>query len=77
MEVSNKIGYVLPWVVWLNGLSTSLQTKMSQVRFLVRAHAWAAGQVPIWGCVRGSQLMYLSHIDVSLTLFLSILISLK
>ena len=35
-----------------------------------RAHAWVAAQVPSWGPARGSQSMYLSHIDISLPLFL-------
>ena len=38
------------------------------VRFPVRAHAWVAGQVPIWGRARGNQSMYFSHINVSLPL---------
>ena len=59
-----------PWLVWLSGLSIGLWTKRSQVQFPVRAHAWVAGQVPSWGHARGSQLMFLSHIDVSLTLSL-------
>ena len=33
-------------MVWLSGLSTGLQIEGSLVRFLVRAHAWIAGQVP-------------------------------
>ena len=36
----------LPRLVWLSGLSTSLQTKGSLVWFPVRAHDWVAGQVP-------------------------------
>ena len=46
---------------------------------LIRAHAWVAGQVPGWGHVRGNQLMFLSHINVSLPLFLppSLPLSLK
>ena len=35
-----------PWLVWLSGLSASLWTNGSPVRFPVRAHAWVAGQVP-------------------------------
>ena len=58
------------WLVWLSGLSTSLQTEGSPVLFPIGAHAWVAGQVPSWGCVRGNQLMFLSHTDVSLPLFL-------
>ena len=40
---------LVPWLVWLSRLSTSLRTKRPLVRFLVRAHAWVAGQVPGWG----------------------------
>ena len=34
-----------PCLVWLSGLSAGLQMEGSLVRFLVRAHAGAAGQV--------------------------------
>ena len=51
-------------------LSAGLQTKGLPVQFLVRAHAWVAGQVPCGGPARGNQLMFLSHIHVSLPLFL-------
>ena len=37
---------MLPWLLWLGGLGVVLQTRRSQVRFLIGAHAWAAGQVP-------------------------------
>ena len=47
--------------MWLNGLSTGLRNERLPVRFLVRARAWVAGQVPSWGCARGNK------IDVSLT----------
>ena len=47
-------------LVWLSGLIASLQTEGSLVQFPVRAHAWVVGQVPIWGCAGGSQLMFLS-----------------
>ena len=51
----------MPWLVWLNELNASLQTKGSSVRFPVRAHAWVEGQVPSWGFVRGNHpLMFLS-----------------
>ena len=56
----------LPWLVWLSGLSTSLQAKGSLVRFPVRAHAWVAGQVPCGGVIRGRQSVYLSHMHPSL-----------
>ena len=52
-----------PWLTRLNGLSDILQMEKSQVRFLVRAHAWFVGQVPSWGRV-------LSHSAISLPLFL-------
>ena len=54
---------MLPWLVWLSGLSAGLGIKGSQVRFPVRAHAWAAGQVPN----RGAQEKQ-PHIDVFLPL---------
>ena len=54
-----------PWLVWLSGLSASLQTTRSPVRFPVRAHAWVAGQVPSWGHAGKTQ-----PINVSLPLFL-------
>ena len=43
-----------PWLVWLSGPHAGLRTKGSLVQFPVRAHAWVAGQVPSWGCVRGN-----------------------
>ena len=51
----------MPWLVLLSGLSASLRTKGSLVRFPVRAHAWVAGPVPSRGHVRGNHtLMFLS-----------------
>ena len=50
-----------PWLVWLNGLSTSLRAKGSPVRFSLKAHAWVVGQVPSRGSTRGNHtLMFLS-----------------
>ena len=49
-----KVEYFLPGLVWLSGLSASLQTKGSPVQFLVRAHAWLGGQGPSWGHVSGN-----------------------
>ena len=40
---------LMPWLVWLSGLSTGLRTKGSPVRFLVGAYAWVVGQVPSMG----------------------------
>ena len=36
-----KYNIILPWLVWLSGLSAGLWTKGMQVGFLVRAHAGA------------------------------------
>ena len=57
-------------MVWLSGLSASLETQRLLVRFPFRTHAWVVGQVPGWGCAIGNQSMYLSHIYVSLPFFL-------
>ena len=65
---------ILPWLVWLSGLSASLQTKGSLVQFPVRAHAWVAGQVPSGGRVPSERQ---PHIDISLLLFLPAFSSLK
>ena len=52
---------MLPWLVWLSGLSAGLQTEGLPVWFQVRAHAWVAGQVPSEGRARGSHpLLFLS-----------------
>ena len=59
-----------PWLVWLSGLGSSLQTKRSLVQFQFRAHAWVVGQVPGGASGRGNQLMYLLNINASLPLFL-------
>ena len=67
LKKQNKTA-LTPWLVWLSGLRPRLQTKSLLVRFPARAHAWVAGQGPIWRCVRGNLLMDLSHINVSLSL---------
>ena len=61
---------ILPWLVWLSGLSADLQTKGSLVGFPIQTHAWDAGQVPSWGHARGN------HTLMVLSLFLSPLPSL-
>ena len=33
---------MMPWLVWLSGLSATLQTKGSLVQFPDRAHTWFA-----------------------------------
>ena len=60
-----KIDLTLSWLVWLSGLSTSLQTEGSSVQFPVRAHAWVVGQVPQCGACERQP-----NIDASLPLFL-------
>ena len=44
----------LPWLVWVNGLSTCLQTEGLPVQFPVRVYAWVVGQVPSWGCAKAT-----------------------
>ena len=61
---------VVPWLVWLSGLTASLRTKGLLVQFPVRAHAWVVGQVSSKGA-RETQ----PHTDVSLPLFLPSLLS--
>ena len=58
-----------PWLVWLSGLSASLQIQRSLIPFPVRTHAWVAGQVPSRGRVWEAT-MYLSHICFSPSLSL-------
>ena len=71
LDVAN-LNQLLPWLVWLSGLSAGLQTKGSPVRFPVRVHAWVADQVPGSGlCEREP------YTDISLPLFLSPFPSLK
>ena len=60
------------WLLWLSGLSTSLQTERSPVRFLVRAHAWVASQVPSSGCVSGNHTLLFVSLSPSLPLSLKI-----
>ena len=61
---------MLPWLVWLSGLSASLQTEGLPIRFLVRAHAWVLGLVPGSG-MYGRQLIDVSLLyQASLLLFL-------
>ena len=61
----------MPWLVWLSGLSTGLQTKGLLVLFPVRAHAWVVGQDPSRGRTRGN------HTLMFLSLFFSLLCPLK
>ena len=63
--------------MWLSALGTVPQTERVSVQFPVRALAWAVSQVPIWWPARGNQLMFFSHIDVFLLLFLPFSPSMK
>ena len=45
-KICSRVTNKEPWLAWLSGLSTGLQTKGSLVWFQVWAHAWVAGQVP-------------------------------
>ena len=47
---------MLPWLLWLRGLSTGLQTKGSLVRFSVRACAWVVGQALRKGHMKGNHI---------------------
>ena len=51
---------MLPWLVWLHGLSAGLRTERLLVQFPVKAHAWVSGKVPSHRHVRGDLLMFLS-----------------
>ena len=55
-----------PWLVCLSGLSTGLQTEGLLVRYLVRAHAWVAGQVPSWGHAGGNHTLMFFSLSFSL-----------
>ena len=61
-----------PWLVWLSGLSVVLRTKVSLVRFPIRAHSWVAGQVPRMGCTRGNHTSLFLSLSPSLPLSLKI-----
>ena len=41
-----KCYFMVAWLMWLCGLSTSLQTERLLGGFPVRARAWVAGQIP-------------------------------
>ena len=61
-----------PWLVWLSGLSTGLQTKGSLVQFPVRAHAWVVGQIPSEGYERGNYTLVFLSLSPFLPLSLKI-----
>ena len=51
---------------WLRGLGVVQQSKRSPVRFPVGAHVWVWVLSLVQAHSRGNQLMFVSHIDVSL-----------
>ena len=61
-----KKNTTLPWLVWLSGLSTGLQTKGWLVQFTVRAHAWVVGQVLSRGRMRGNHTLVFLSLSFSL-----------
>ena len=63
---------MLPWLVWLRGLSAGLRTKGSPVQFPGRAHAWVLCQVPSRVCVRGNHTLMFLSLSPSLPFFLKI-----
>ena len=67
-----KANRILPRLVWLSGLSDSLQTKESLVRFPVRAHAWVAGQAHSRECARDDHTLMFLSLSPSLPLSLKI-----
>ena len=63
---------MLPWLVWLSGLSASLRTRGSLVQFPLKAHAWVSGQVPKGRCMRGSHTLIFLSLSPSLPFSLKI-----
>ena len=55
----------VPWLLWLSGLSASLQTKGLLVQYPVRAHAWVTGQVPR-GCVGSNHILVFLYLSSAL-----------
>ena len=56
----------VPWLVWLSGLSTGLQTEGLLVQFPARAHAWVAVQVPSRGRVGDNHTLMFLTLSISL-----------
>ena len=69
---------LMPWLVWLSGLSAGLQTKRSLVWCPIRAHSWVAGPGPQLGaCQRQLMDVSLAHRYFSPSLSPSLPLSLK
>ena len=74
ISIGWHLKYIQPWLVWLSGLSTGLQTQRLPVpvRFPVRAHTWVTGWIPGWGRVRGNHTLMFFSLSPSLPLSLEI-----
>ena len=59
---------ILPWLLWLSGLSAGVWTKGSPVQFPVRASAWVVGQVLSRGRSRGNHTLMFLSLSFSLSL---------
>ena len=57
---------VKPWLIWLSGLSTGLQTKGFPVPFPGRAHAWVVGQIPSREHAKGNHTLMFNSLSFSL-----------
>ena len=55
-----------PLAFWSGSWAHAMQNGLL---YLVRAHAWVSGSVPNQAYARGNQLMFLSHIEVSVPPF--------
>ena len=67
LYLNNNTKKVKPWLVWLSGLSTGLQTKGLPVQIPVRVHAWVVGQVPSRGTWKATTPWYFSPSLLSLS----------
>ena len=66
ITIGIKRNQLLPWLVWLSGLSAGLRTKGTLVQFQVRVHAWVAGQVPSRRNAKGNHTMMFLSLSFSL-----------
>ena len=65
-----QLNMFAPWLVWISGLSGSLQTKGLPVPFPVKAHDRVVGQVPTRGRSRGYHTLMFLPLPLSLSSFL-------
>ena len=67
LKNNNKI---MPWLVWLSGLSDRLWTEKSPVQFPARTYAWVVCQVPSSGGAKGNCILMFPSLSSSLLLSL-------